>query len=82
VGEVEFYLIQHAEIKSQIDLFKKNDHLTKVISAHFIGSDYTYAYSQKFRDNIFRDNTLDEYLLIGVSPKPAEGPEEAKEEPE
>ena len=70
MGEVEFYLVQHSIIKSQVDLFKRSESEPRVICAHYIGSDYTYAYSQKFRDTIFRDNTLDENLLIGVSAKP------------
>jgi hypothetical protein len=53
-----------------MDLFRKDESEPRVISAHYIGSDYTYAYSQKFRDTIFRDNTMDENLLIGVSAKP------------
>ena len=36
----------------------------------YIGTDYTYAYSQRFRDTIFRDNCFDEKLLIGVQDKP------------
>lgn len=62
--------------------FKNDESVPKIINAHYIGSDYTYAYSQKFRDCIFRDNTLDESLLIGVSARPIpEGPEEAEAEP-
>ena len=34
-----------------------------------MGTDYTYAYSKKFRNTVFRDNVLDEKLLIGVDPK-------------
>jgi hypothetical protein len=39
------------------------------MQAKYIGSDYTYAYCLKFRDSIFRENTLDENLLIGLSIK-------------
>lgn len=52
-----------------MDLFRRDESEPRVISAHYIGSDYTYAYSQKFRDTIFRDNTMDENLLIGVNAK-------------
>ena len=65
VGEVEFYLLEKTSVLACKGL--KNEYL----SAKYIGSDYTYAYSQRFRDNIFRDNTLDENLLIGVNPKPS-----------
>jgi hypothetical protein len=41
-----------------------------VLKAFYIGSDYTYAYSEKFRENIFRDNTLDDQLLVGVKIRP------------
>lgn len=34
-----------------------------------MGTDYTYAYSSRFRNTVFRDNTIDENLLIGVEPK-------------
>jgi hypothetical protein len=74
VGEVEFYLIQKNVIESQMQIFRSDENHPKIISAHYIGSDYTYAYSQKFRDSIFRDNTLDENLLIGVSARLPEGP--------
>lgn len=40
------------------------------LKAYYIGSDYTYAFSQRFRDTLFRENTLDEDLLIGVTKKP------------
>ena len=35
-----------------------------------MGTDYTYAYSQRFRDTVFRDNCLDQHLLVGVQDKP------------
>ena len=44
--------------------------MENLLNAYYIGSDYTYAYSQKFRDTIFRDNTVDENLLVGVTPIP------------
>jgi hypothetical protein len=42
------------------------------LNANFIGTDYTYAYCQRYRNTIFRDNTIDEGLLIGVEAKPEE----------
>ena len=69
VGEVEFYLISYTHIDEMCvkPVTYRNQDIT--LQAQFIGSDYTYAYSQLFRDTIFRDNTLDEKLLIGISPK-------------
>lgn len=49
-----------------------------IMQAKYIGSDYTYAYCLKFRDTIFRENTLDESLLIGLTKRAAPG-EESKE---
>ena len=71
VGEVEFYLIQHKQIETQAANLRNGPHDNRqnIIQALYIGSDYTYAYSQKFRDTIFRDNSLDENLLIGLTPK-------------
>ena len=37
--------------------------------ANYIGSDYTYAYSQRFRDTLFKNNCVDQHLLIGLSEK-------------
>ena len=44
-----------------------------------MGTDYTYAYSYRFRNTVFRDNTIDENLLIGVDPKKVPENEENKE---
>ena len=48
----------------------------KTLKAYYIGSDYTYAYSPKFRNTIFKHNTLDQALLIGITHcDPPEQPE-------
>lgn len=74
MGEVEFYLVQRKEIqlKAQINNLPPDGNI--VLRAFYIGSDYTYAYSEKFRENIFRDNTLDEQLLIGVRVRAVQQP--------
>ena len=69
VGEVEFFLVKHQDIAACAGLSPGS---SIDLSAYFVGSDYTYAYSQQFRDNVFRDNTLDENLLVGITPKPQE----------
>ena len=79
VGEVEFFLIQkdvalekiraqYARNNEQRDLERESDGMRPTLQAFYIGSDYTYAYSTKFRETIFKQNTLDENLLIGVTP--------------
>jgi len=48
IDSVNFYLIPIAELISKIT----NKHPTSIINinAHFIGTDYTYAYCQDFRE--------------------------------
>jgi hypothetical protein len=70
VGEVEFYLVQLKEIQEKTNKKNLPEDGSFNLNAYYIGSDYTYAYSQQFRDNVFRDNTLDENLLVGVNPRP------------
>ena len=76
VSEVEFYLIPQEQVLEKCQ--------QGLLLAQYIGSDYTYAYSQRFRDTVFRDNTLDENLLVGVMPKkePVIPVEEQKQEEE
>lgn len=69
VGEVEFYLVSRQHIEEQCVASRPQVDQEIILSAYYIGSDYTYAYSQKFRDTIFRENTVDESLLIGLTKK-------------
>lgn len=78
VGEVEFYLVKHPDIAA---FAVANPGSSIDLKAYFVGSDYTYAYSQQFRDNVFRDNTLDENLLVGITPKPQEVPDPVPAQP-
>ena len=70
MGEVQFYLISQSYLKDYLSENHLRSNLR--LNADFIGTDYTYAYCQRYRNTIFRDNTIDEGLLIGVDAKPEE----------
>ena len=70
VGEVEFYLVDKTQIANAVEQLQVEVSafdLNKVqITAHFFGSDFTYANSKNFRKR-FAQNTQDRELInIGL----------------